>query len=54
LEKAKVSGKTARLVKELLGLTEAPDTQKCQTGIPRALEYRLERAENWDSRANRL
>jgi hypothetical protein len=51
LEKAKVSGKTACLVKELLGLAEAPATQTRQAGFLRALENRLERAEGWARRA---
>src|SRR5262249_6951592 len=51
LEKIKTSGKTARLVRELLQLKEHPQPGMRRDVLVRALERRIERGENWAQRA---
>jgi hypothetical protein len=41
------SGKTAKLVKDLLALTESHDPARCRADGLHALAQRIERAERW-------
>lgn len=50
LEKIEASGKTARLVRELLALEEKPAALIRSQALLRALEHRIGRAESWERR----
>jgi Family of unknown function (DUF6493) len=50
LEKLKTSGKTARLIRELLALEERPDSLIGRQALLRALKHRIGRAESWSRR----
>jgi hypothetical protein len=51
LEQLNGGGRTARLVRELLALSEQPARSTRREGLLRALEQRLRRAETWSRRA---